>query len=95
MLLLGQIILGGPGKRIGDLLVEERLLALEHELLVAQRAHRQPSQQQAGHEYGQCENQGDFFHNAGILSAFRTIPSSLDTAKPWSRWQLSGACGRR
>src|SRR5438132_855355 len=45
-----------------DALVEERLLAFEHELLVAQRADREPGQHEARHEHSQHEYKRDFLH---------------------------------
>jgi hypothetical protein len=64
-------ILHAAGQRIGDALVEQGLLPFKQELLIAQRAHGQPGQDQAGHEHREHKNQRDFFHSS-ILRQFTT-----------------------
>ena len=51
-----------PGDGIGHTLVEQRLLAFEHKLLVAQRADREPGQHEARHKHGQHKHQRNLFH---------------------------------
>src|SRR5207249_12177544 len=71
---------GLSGDLIGDALVEERLLAFEHHLLVAQRANRQPGQHEARHEDSQEEDERDFFHRSVRSSAFSPASSSTGRA---------------
>ena len=60
-LLFRQRILDAISQRIGDPLVEERLLAFQEELLVAQRADSQPSQHQAGTNTASTKTSATFF----------------------------------
>ena len=64
MLVFGERVLHFLGLRVGDALVEQRLLPFEDELLVAQRTHRQPGEHQAGHEHRQHEHQRDLLHGS-------------------------------
>ena len=59
-------------KGVSDALVQERLLAFDEELLVAQRAHGQPREQEARQNDGKHKDKCDFFH----LCSVRNIPSS-------------------
>ena len=52
------------GEAVGEALVKERLLAFEDELLVAQRAHGEPREQQARQEHREHEEERDTFHGA-------------------------------
>ena len=62
VLVFRQRVLHLFGLRIRHALVEQRLLPFEDELLVAQRAHGQPGEHQAGHEHRQHEHQRDLLH---------------------------------
>jgi len=61
LLPLGEIIGNVLRERVGHALAEQRLLAFEQELLVAQRAHRQPREHQARQQDRHHKNQRDFF----------------------------------
>ena len=71
LLPLREIIGNVLRERIGDALIQERLLAFEQKLLVAQRAHRQPREHEARQQNGEHKNQRDFFHRFPS----RNIPS--------------------
>src|SRR5882724_6071198 len=49
-------------ERICHALAQERLLAFEQKLLVAQRAHGQPREHEARQQDGEREDKRDFFH---------------------------------
>ena len=66
--MFGQGILDTAGHGIGNALIEERLLAFEQELLVAQGTDRQPSQHQTRQEDSEDKNQRDFFHFGCFIS---------------------------
>ncbi len=75
-LVFGDQVSGIPGDRIRDALVEQRLLAFEHKLLVAQRADREPGQHEARHEHRQHKYKGDFLHRSVRSSALPRASSS-------------------
>ena len=62
LLPLGEIIGNVLRERVGHVLAEQRLLAFEQELLVAQRAHGQPREHEARQQDRDHKNQRDFFH---------------------------------
>src|SRR5581483_2351658 len=64
MLAIGQEVSRFAGKSIGRALIEQRLLSFEDELLIAQRAHPEPGQYQAWHEYRHHKNQRDLLHGS-------------------------------
>ena len=76
MLVFRQSLLDGPCPGIGDALVEEGLLPFEEELLVAQRAHSQPRQHQAGHKHRDHKYQCNFLHRLSVAVACWSNPAT-------------------
>ena len=68
MLLIGEGLLHFRGQGVGHTLKQQGLLPFQEELLVAQRAHRQPGEHQAGHEHREHEDQRNLFHVIGLAA---------------------------
>ena len=68
------------GEAVGQTLEQQRLLAFEHELLVAQGAHGEPCEHEARHKHREDEEQRDAFHGSGKASRRSGRESSAASA---------------